>query len=43
MSDEAKEELLVAKKELENEGNGRVAEKDQKVRNKKKKGVNNYV
>ena len=37
VSDEAKEELLVAKKELENEGNGRVAEKDQKVRNKKKK------
>ena len=36
VSDEAKKELLVAKKELEDEGNGRGAEKDKKKKNRKK-------
>lgn len=37
VSEEAKRELLVAKKELEDEGNGRAAEKASKKMNKKKK------
>jgi PPK2 family polyphosphate:nucleotide phosphotransferase len=36
VSDEAKKELLVAKKELEDEGNGRGTEKDKKKKNRKK-------
>jgi len=36
VNDEAKKELLVAKKELEDEGNGRGAEKDKKKKNRKK-------
>jgi hypothetical protein len=36
VSDTAKQELLVAKKELEEEGNGREAEKDIKKNRKKR-------
>jgi hypothetical protein len=38
VSDDAKKELLVAKKELEDEGEGRGAEKDSKKKKNKKKG-----
>ena len=37
VSEEAKKELLVAKKELENEDNSRSAEKDKKKKNKKRR------